>query len=205
MANKRELHIEGLVSDVTYSNKTGKSLTCDLSKYNFDTNINIRANLIFNKMNMASRRANNRSSLLFFCVYNAHKELNMNVDVSELGAKFNLTQGQIQKTQSMFSFLKTGYKPTIRTISPLDYLADYCDKLNINEYTENILMYANNLLDKNTELLQLVPQTVAAGLIKYYLEINGIPLEENINLSTVTHRSDTTIDSMKKRIAELDG
>lgn len=200
----REIHIEGMSSDVTYSNKNGKSIMSDLSKYSFDHNINIRANVIYNKMNLTTRRANNRTYLLFFCVYNAHRELNINIDAHELGAKFGLKQGQMQKTQSMFSYMKTGYKPTIKTISPLDYLEDYCDKLNISEYTENIILYATNLLDKNTELLQLVPQTVAAGLIKYYMEINGIMLEDDKNLSITTHRSDTTIDSIKKKIAELD-
>lgn len=200
----RELHIEGMSNDVAYSNKNGKSIMNDLSKYNFDHIINVRANLIYNKMNLTTRRANNRIHLLFFCVYNAHRELNINIDAHELGKKFGLKQGQMQKTQSMFSFMKTGYKPTIKTISPLDYLEDYCEKLNISEYTENILMYASSLLDKNPKLLQQVPQTVAAGLIKYYMEINGITLEDDKNLSITTHRSDTTIDSIKKIIAELD-
>lgn len=200
----RELNIEGSSNDCNYSNKNGKSIMGDLAKYNFSDQINTRANIIYGKMNMSTRRANNRTCLLFYCVYNAYKELNIPVNVSELGKIFNLKQGQIQKTNSTFSPNNTGYKPTYKVISAIDFLPDFCEQLNLTEYTEDIISYAKNILTKNQALTQLVSQTVAAGLLKYYLTINGITLDDDKQLSIVTSRSDTTIDSMSKTIAEYD-
>lgn len=200
----REVRIEGALHGCDYSNKNGKSIMNDLSKYHFSDTINARANVIYGKMNNSTCRVNNRTCLLFFCVYNAHKELNLPVNVSDLGKTFGLKQGQIQKTNSKFSPNNTGYKPTYKVISALDYLPEYCDQLGISEYIEDIMEYAKNILEKNPSLIQLVAQTVAAGLLKYYLTINGIVLEEDKQLSTVTSRSDTTIDSMSKTIAECD-
>jgi hypothetical protein len=200
----RELRIEGTSHDCNYSNKNGKSILGELAKYHFSDAINAKANIIYGQMNNATCRANNRPCLLFHCVYNAHKDLGLPVNVSDLGKIFGLTQGQIQKTNSKFSPNNTGYKPTYREISALHFLPGFCEQLGITEYTEDIMDYAKNILDKNPALIQLVAQTVAAGLLKYYLTINGIVLEDDKQMAIVTSRSDTTIDSMSKTIAECD-
>src|SRR5258708_17857264 len=102
-SNTRETHIETLVNDYNYSNKNGRSIIADLEKYQFNDDIKLRSNLIYNKMKHSARRANKRQFLLFFCVYNAYKELGINVNPAELGRMFGLTQGQVQKTDSIFS------------------------------------------------------------------------------------------------------
>jgi hypothetical protein len=50
----------------------------------------------------------------------------------------------------------------------------------------------------------LISSTVATGLLRYYLTINGIELDDNKSLSAVTFKSETTIDFMMKRISEKD-
>jgi transcription initiation factor TFIIIB Brf1 subunit/transcription initiation factor TFIIB len=200
----RETHIETTSKECNYSNKSGKSIMSELAKYKFNDDINIRANFIFTKMKLVTRRANKRTYLLFFCVYNAHKELGIKVNPSDLGKIFNLTQGQMQKTDSMFSPLQTGYKAVNRTISAVDYMPHFCDKLDLDQYSDDMVIFANNIITKHVELSQFVQQTVAAGILKYFLVINGIEVVDKKQISEVTFRSDTTIDSMYKKISELD-
>ncbi len=199
--NLREERIDTLPDD--YTKKYNRNILTDLQAYDFSDDIKFRANFIYKKMNHATHRAKKRILLLFFCVYNAYKELEIKVLPSDLGKKFNLTHGQMQKTISMFSPLETGYKPITRKLSILDYIPIYSDKLGMTtEITNNMMLLAENFMQKN-KLDGMVPQTTAAGFIKMYLIDNGIELEDKTLLSSVTDRSETTVESMYKKLCEM--
>ncbi len=201
---KREVVVDVVQGDHNVSNKCTKSISNDLHDYKFSDDIKIRANYIYSNMNSSTRRAHKRKLLLFFCVYSAYKELSIKVNPSDLGKIFDLTDGEMKKTQSMFSFLQTGYKPVCRTISIYDYVPDFCYKLGLEQYTDDIILLYENVITKDKELLQQVRQTLSAGFLKYFLIINGIELNDKNELSRVTQRSDTTIDTMYKKICEID-
>lgn len=201
---KREACVDVLQGAHNVCNKYSRSILNDLHPYKFSEDIKIRANYIYSKMNHSTRRANKRTLLLFFCVYSAYKELNIKVNPSDLGKIFNLTHGQMMKTESMFSALQTGYKPVCRTISIYDYIPDYCEKIGMEDHINDITLLSDSILKKDKDLLQHVPQTLATGIIKYYMTINGIELEDKNGLSSITNRSDTTIDTMYKKICEID-
>ena len=201
---KREVVVDVLQGDHNICNKYTKSILSDLHPYKFSDDIKIRANYIYSKMNHSTRRANKRTLLLFFCVYSAYKELSIPVNPADLGKLFGLTHGQMMKTESMFSYLQTGYKPICRTISVYDYIPDYCQKLGLENYLDDIILLTENILAKDKDLRQQVSPTLGTGLIKYFLIINGIELNDKNSLSLVTQRSDTTIDTMYKKICEVD-
>ena len=200
----RDTYIDTSHNEYSYTTKNNRNIIVDLQPYDFSDDIKHRANFIYNKMKHSVRKANKRQYLLFFCVYSAYKEFNTNIDPNQLGLIFGLTQGQMQKTLSMFSPLQTGYKPVQRVMSAVDYIPDYCTKLNLEEYTNDLITFASAILDNHNQLKQFVPQTVAAGILKYYLTINGIDLNNKKILADTTFRSDTTIDSMYKKISEMD-
>jgi transcription initiation factor TFIIIB Brf1 subunit/transcription initiation factor TFIIB len=204
MSDKRDTYIDTSHNDYSYTTKNNRNIIVDLQPYDFTDEIKHRANFIYNKMKLSVRKANKRKFLLFFCVYSAYKEFNMPVNPVYLGQIFELKQGQMQKTLSMFSPLQTGYKPVQRTISAIDYIPDYCTQLQLEEYTDDLINFTTKILDKHHSLKQDVPQTVAAGILKYYLIINGIELVDKKLLSDITVRSETTIDSMYKKISEMD-
>lgn len=205
---KREVVIDVVQGDHNVCNKYTKTILNDLNNYKFSDkfsdDIKIRANYIYSKMNSSTRRANKRKLLLFFCVDSAYKELGIPVNPSDLGKIFELTNGEMKKTSSLFCYLQTGYKPVVRTISIYDYVPDYCHKLGLDDHIDNIILLYENIITKDKELLQQVRQTLSAGLVKYYLIINGIELNDKTALSRVTERSDTTIDTMYKKVAEID-
>lgn len=185
--------------------KTGKTIIEDLARYSLESDIKIKADAIFNSMVYRVRRSKIRVQMLFYCVYCAHLELNRNVDPIELGGKFGLKVGEIQKCDSLFSPLQTGYRPPCTKISPLRYIPDYCKNLGLaDEAIDGAMELADSILHKDRALDQENPQTVAAGFLKYYSTINGIVPEDPKTFIRITGRSGVTIETMYKRIAAID-
>jgi len=201
--NTRETNV--VEGDQFYTKKNNKNITNDLNKYSeFSDDIKYRANYIYIRMNHSTRRKKKRQLLLFFCVYSAYKELGIKVNPADLGDIFGLTSGQLQKTDAMFSHLQTGYKPVCQSISVNDYIHDYGVKIGLEEHIENIIQLCDNIIIKDTSLSQASSQPVAAGMIKYYMMINGIELADKNALIDAARRSDTTIESMYKKICLID-
>lgn len=199
----RETRVD--VQDTQYSTKNNRSILNDLSAYpQFSDDIKIRANTIYLKMNPTTNRAKKRTLLLFFCIYNAYKELGIKIDPAVLGDIFGLNAGQLQKTESMFSRLQTNYKPIINCRTVSDYINDYCQAIGLADYVDDIIQLSDHILSKNVDLNQSASQPVAAGMIKYYMVINGIELVNKELLSQAARRSDTTIEAMFKKISGVD-
>lgn len=202
--DKRENYIETSCNEFSYTTKNNRSIISYLKEYQFPDDIKYRANFIYSKMTLSIRRQNNRKFLLFFCVYSAYKELNINVNPSDLAKIFKLKDGETKRTLTMFGPLKTGYKPVQRVISPSDYLVDFCIQLDMEQYTDELFNFSQSLLENHKELLQFVSQTVAAGILMYFMIMNGIESIDKKLLPEVTNRSETTIIAMYKRICELE-
>ena len=106
-----------------------KSILADLKKYEFSNDIKNKADVIYSKMKYQVRRGKIRFQMLFFCVYCAHLELNVEVNPIHLGSLFGLTKGEVQRCDSIFSPLQTGYKPPPKITSPLGYLPNFSEIL----------------------------------------------------------------------------
>ena len=109
-----------------------KSIMNDLKNQLFSIDLKNRADVIYSKMKYQVRRGKIRTQMLFFCVYCAHLELNIEVNPIQLGLVFGLTKGEVQRCDSVFSPLQTGYRPPPKITSPLGYLPDFCEKLNLS-------------------------------------------------------------------------
>jgi transcription initiation factor TFIIIB Brf1 subunit/transcription initiation factor TFIIB len=182
-----------------------KSISSDLVTYNFPDEIVNQADLIYNQMKYQARRLKVRTQLLFYCVYCAHLELGRNIDPINLGSRFNLTPSDVQKCDSMFSPLQTGYYPPRNSVSPAKYLPEYCDQIKLSEdAAQQVISMTENILQRDRSLLQENPQTVAAGFLQYYVTINGINLSHPDIIANIVHRSKVTVDNMMKRIANID-
>lgn len=194
--------------------KREHSIIPDLAQYKFPDNIKERADIIFNSMNYQVHRKKLRTQMLFYCVYCAYREeFNKNpcyengmtgVDPFRLGARFGLTSGEVSKCNSIFSPLQTGYRPPPSYKTPMEYLLEFHANLKLSEDSaDEIISLADGILKKNKGLFQENPQTVAAGLIKYFTVINGIIVNDDI-LTNATGRSKATIDAMYRKISTID-
>ncbi len=191
------------VNECNYSNKADKTILNDLSKYPiFSDDIKLRANSIYKQMNQNTKRAKTRKLLLFFCVYNAYKELGIDVTPADLGEIFGLNSGHLQKSQSLFSHIQTGYKSVSHSLDVSHYIKDYCSKIGMDDYIDDILQLSVNIMAKDKYLSHssAIP-VAAAGMIKYYMFITGIELEDKTLLAKVSRRSETTIELMFKKIS----
>lgn len=198
-----DTHILTLPEQYQTYQKHTKNISKDLEPLKISNEIKNKANEIYIRMGPDTTRAKKRKLLLFHCVYNAYRELGINIAPSEIGQMFNLTQGQMTKTTSMFSALQTGYRSPIVIKIISDYIPEYCQQLGLD--TDDVMIVVNRIINKqNPELMACVPQTIAIGLIKYYLSINGIELDDKTVLSKVGQRSDTTIESTFQRLCKID-
>jgi hypothetical protein len=182
-----------------------RSILGDLQKYPFPDDIKNRADVIHSKMRNKVHRSKVRDQMLFYCVYCAHLELQRDCNPIQLGMQFKLTPGEVQRCDSLFSPLQTGYRPPSLTTSPLGYLPDYCQAMELtSDALEEITRMGAAVLKKDPSLLQENPQTVAAGMLRYYIVSNGITTEDPLKITRVTTRSHVTIDGMYRRIAIID-
>ncbi len=187
------------------TNKPAKFILTDLANFPFSDDIKHRADVIYNAMGSPTKRIKSRQMLLFFCVYSAHKELGISADPIKLGKYFGLTPGEVQKTNSMFSPLQTGYRVQDKFYSPLELVPDICRDIGISEETIlDILASSKETLERNPQLYQSSPQTIAAGLVSYYITTRGIQIANRDDIVRATGRSIVTISSTRDRIALLD-
>jgi hypothetical protein len=186
-------------------NRSSRTIIPDLKNFTFPDDIKNRADLIYNQMAHRVRRGKIRNQLLFWCVYQAYRELGRQADPIGLGAKFGLNQGDVSKCDSIFSELQTGYRPPASTTSPIQYLPDYCARLGIqHDGIMQIMTLAGQVLQKEPALFQDNPQTVAAGILRYFIVTNGITVDDPTLIAKVTNRSNVTIDNMYRRISTID-
>lgn len=158
--------------------KGNKNIIKDLEKYNIPDDIKYQANDIFLRMNPKTHRGKKNIQRLFFCTYNAYKELNQVKDFNEICAIFDLKKGEGQKSLSLFSPLQTGYTPVIRNYTATDYIPSICSELNFSEETINdIKLLSDNILNRHKKLSEKNVVFLAKAIINYYININGIDIE----------------------------
>ncbi len=189
----------------TTNTSSTSSIMNELKSYSFDDEILNTADRIHSIMKKRTRRGEIRVQLRYYLVYCAHLELGRDVDPISLGKEFGLTQSQVQKCDSLFSPIQTGYEPPKVQMSPINLLPGYCREVDINETgIQEVIALADNILIKDPTLFEQNPRTVAAGILKYYTFTKGIVIADSKVLKRITGRSNATIVSMYKRIAEID-
>lgn len=189
----------------TVSSSSSSSIYNELKLYPFDDEILNTADRIHSKMKKRTRRGNIRVQLRYHLIYCAHLELGRSVDPIALGRIFSLTPSQVQKCDSLFSPIQTGYTPPKFQDGPGNYLSGYCNEVPLTETaTRAALELCSEIMHKSPSLYEENPRTVAAGILKYYISTNGIVIPNPELLSTITERSNATIIQMYKKIAAVD-
>lgn len=179
-----------------------RSILPDLAKYNFTEDIKHEANNIFLRIGRPTKRGKERDKMLFFLVYTAYREKQKFVNPQSLGKEMGLAPGDVNKALTTFSEAQTGYRPRIKRATLLDAIPKLCEELEHEEWIPELLEIGKDVLKKNRNLNEEFPQKVAAGIISYFMEFNGIKLppeqlKEKVNLS------DVTIKEIHQRITRI--
>lgn len=187
------------------------SILKDLDTYPFMTMIKTKANEIYNKMHYQTRRGKIRVQLLYHCTYNAHLELYEEglldeIPVpDELGEVFNLTSEEVQKCDSLFSYIQTGYEPLSIELNPRSYYKKWCDTKELrlsDDQLIDLLEFSDYITTLDKSLLQNHPRTVASGILKFHLEKSGFVVDPQA-LGLVTKRSNVTIKGIYDQVSKI--
>lgn len=185
--------------------KINRTILNDLKTLPYPDDIKNEADVIYNKMKYQVRRGKIRNQMIFYCVYCSYRELNREVDPIQLGLDFGLNHGDVQRCESLFSPLQTGYKPPCKDTSPLQCLSNYCEEIGLaKDAVDDIKILAKHIMLKEPSLYQENPHTVAAGLLRYFVVMNGIIIDDPQKLKLITGRSTATIDNMYRLISSID-
>jgi hypothetical protein len=180
----------------------GKSIAEDLAPCRFPDDIKRIADDIYAKMSKSTHRKAKRKHMIFNCVAKAYEQMGLYVCPEDIASELGIRKTHMGRAVSKFSEAKTGYPGLNSKITAYHCIREYCDKLGISPY-DPVLSLANSIIKKDPSLDELFPQPVAAGIIKYYLEIHGITID-NARIANCCDRSEATINSMNNKIRAID-
>ena len=192
-----EIHVD-VLTDI--SNKiTDKSITQDMTELSVPSDIKEKANEIYTKLEISTKRGGRRKKVIFFCLFQAHRELNIPCDPRILANIVGIKTNDISKAFSMCSPIETNYYPPRKRWNFMNFIPIYyhltgLSSLNLADVEE----MAMDISKKCPIIQDELPQTVAAAILMYYMEINGVSC--TFNFSKTVNRSEMTLIQMKKRI-----
>lgn len=196
-----ELNQDG--SGYAVSRNSEKSILKEMDNFTLSDDVKLKAESIFGKLNPQTKRGNRRKQLIFFCIYSALLELGIPQDPKKIAQLVGIKTSEMTKALSMYSQSQTGYKPPLVFITPLNFIPQYCEALQLSPETiQDVLNFAQGILDKDPTLKEKFPQKIAAGILLYYLTINGIQVNKK-EYAKMIQLSEVTINNIYKQILNL--
>lgn len=188
------------------TSKIQRSILPDLAKYSYSDEIKNKADWIYNRMNNKIYRKKRRSMVLFFCVFNACRELGINADKDEMAGVFGLTPYEATKCiNSIFTPGQTNYSPKKTVVLPTSFMESYATMLDFSDETrKDFMKTCVGIIMKDVGILGEHPQAVAAAMLHYYCETRGIIFSDPKKLVEITKRSMPVILRLSERIAMVD-
>lgn len=181
-----------------------KSIMKDLDNLPVPDFIKRKANEVFLKLNSVTKKGNRRRQLIFFCLNSAYAEEHIPIDPKTVAEMVGIPASEMTRALSAFSEAQTGYHPVQQLMLPTDFIPVYCRELNFTEETiADVVQFAHGILKKDPELIETYPQKVAAGILLYYCNINGVDIDRD-EYARMIKLSVVTIANMAKAISLLD-
>jgi transcription initiation factor TFIIIB Brf1 subunit/transcription initiation factor TFIIB len=181
-----------------------RTLIQDLKALDFPDEIKKQANQIFMSMNCPTKRSKKRKLLLFFCIYSAYMELGIPQIPNIIAKKVSISPSEVSKAMALFSESQTGYHPPYVLITPLHYLPEYCAKLGFTDTTKELVyQLAKQIMEKDKTLMEESPQKISAGIIQFFMVMNGIQFKKK-EFAKMFGFSEVTINNIFKRIVSID-
>lgn len=173
-----------------------RSLYNDLEPKGFPQEIIERANTYYKEIIKDKiYRAGNRMSIVFACTYHAYADMHEPRVPTELAEKFQLDKKGISNGLKTFSrvFRK---RPEKKYIDAMDLVPKLLAELNIDKSQhkackDDIQTIYNFVQSKSRTFNSSNPQSIAAGLVYYYLKLNDVPITRT-DFSKVVHLTDIT-------------
>lgn len=188
----------------TMTKSTEKTILPDLEKLDIPNDVKIEAERIFRKLETNTKRGRRRKKLLFYCIFTAYTILNQPKDPKSIAELVDISSTQITKAFSMCSESQTNYKAPNVNWTPIDFIPQYLESCGLSpDCEEEVIQFAKEILDKDPDLYESYPQVVAAGILQYYMTINGAININKKKFADIFKKSEMTISKMYKKIAQI--
>lgn len=162
-----------------------------------------RAVEIANFLNRSTKRGSKLNQLIFISIYYAHLELAIPCDVKHLANIVGIKSTDISKARALFSEVQTGYSPPQKKTTACDLVPKYCEYLRLTpDIVEMFVVFAGTILEKRHEMAERFPQNVAAGIVLYFANLNGIMVDKK-QYAEAVKLSEVTIQNMCKEIEKV--
>lgn len=178
----------------------------ELQKIGLPVQVICKADEIYNKLRAGTKRGRRRKQMMFFCVKSAFNELGMTEDPVVLAEMCGVSRSDISKAQSMCARTKSNYKAPIVSKVPSDFIKTFFKKIE-NSFNfsdgvlEEILDICEEVMENDEDLYDEKPQTVAAAIIVFYLEIHSEEINKK-EYREIFGSSDMTINKIKDKVEQ---
>lgn len=180
-----------------------KSISAELAPLPLPDDVKQYADRIFQQLETNTKRGKRRRKLIFYCILTAYNLLKKPQDPKIIAEIVGIADTEMTKAVSMCSELQTKFRAPTTFRLPTDFIPEYAHIVGISESSINDVMNLGyEILEKDKDLLENYPQVVAAGIILYYLTINGVTVNKR-EFAKIIKRSEMTISKMYKRIMTI--
>lgn len=184
-----------------------KNIVKDLVNLEIEEDIKHKANEIFRELTNKTPKIKKRKQSLFFCLYEACKQLEIKKDSHILAKLVDLPIKDIPVALTAFSTTQTGYKTIITHTTAIDLIPEYCERLSKGGYftfeqtqIEDVKKMSETIFKNDPELKEEMPRKMVAGILKYYMCVNGITYDK-IDFTKVIGFSEATLNILFKKIS----
>jgi transcription initiation factor TFIIIB Brf1 subunit/transcription initiation factor TFIIB len=182
-----------------------KNIYKDISSLNLPDNIVKEANRLYiHVVKDRIYRGNTRKSIIFACIFYAYKQFENPQSCDTLTKLFNITKKDGLKGLKIVTMNTTDKIVKKSTyITPINIIKEIMSQFDAHESDiESVIKLYDKVNRKSEVLSRARPQSVAAGLIRYYIikqdrEISMQDFREKVNLS------DLTINRIVKEITRI--
>jgi hypothetical protein len=181
-----------------------KGIHKDVACFNIPPHIVNKANEMYlNVVQHETKRGDGRKGIICACLQNAYKEESMPVTMKQLSALFGIKQKYMYKGFLKFSTMYGNLSEQV--ITAYDLIPKRAELFNLNDDdVMNIRKIHDAVVDKSSVLKRSEPQSLASGLVYFYLVLNGWDITRKACASTV-ELSEITIQKIAKLVAKILG
>lgn len=176
-----------------------RSILPDIEEMAFPDVVKAKANEIHSKFRISTKRGERRKRMIFFCIYHAYKDLDIPPDNVHISRIIGIDVKSIGKAFTECAPPNTGYIPRHKTIKSTDYISSYFYLTGLSEQNcDDVISMAKGIIQKDKTLKDEIPQIVAAGILLYFMEINGVTSDRDF--PAALGKSALTLSNMKKKV-----
>ena len=176
----------------------------EVNQLDFPQNVTQKAISIYKKMKISTHRSGKLHQVIFFCILVAYQELNDPQDPKVIARICGVPENKMGSALNICRESVTGYHLSNTYTDPLDLLPKYYIELGLDPSLYFLIdKMARRILGSSraTSLKDMSPQTVAAALLQYFADINGIKFSGTDSKEKISKIVDISTMTISNRVA----